>query len=82
MIRKLLLASLITIAGAFSLVAQFPIHVYGTVTNNNGGGQDSVDLWVSVWYADSSFCQEETWTGVDGSYDVTLDCPPNDPNVL
>src|SRR4029079_17940042 len=82
MIRKLLLASLITIAGIFSLAAQFPVHVYGTVTNANGGGQDSVNLWLSVYYADSTFCQAEAWTGVDGTYDVTLDCPPNDPNAL
>jgi hypothetical protein len=82
MIKKLLLASLITIAGIFSLAAQYPIHVYGAVTNANGGGQDSVNLWLSVFYTDSTFCQAEAWTGVDGNYDVVLDCPPNDPNGL
>jgi len=82
MIRKLLLASLITIAGFFSLDAQNPVHVFGTVTNANGGGQDSVNLLLSVFYADSTFCQEEAWTNADGTYDVTLDCAPNDPNVI
>jgi len=82
MIRKLLLASLITVAGFLSLGAQNPVHVYGTVTDANGGGQDSVNLLLSVYYADSTFCQDEVWTGFDGTYDVTLNCAPTDPNIL
>jgi len=83
MIKKLLLASLLTVAGLFSLEAQNPsVHVYGTVTAANGGGQDSVNLWLSVYYADSTFCQAEVWTVMDGSYDVELPCTPSDPNVL
>ncbi len=80
--RKHLLASLITLIGLAGLNGQDPVHVYGTVYGVNGGGQDSVNILVSVFYADSTFCQSSTFTGPDGTYDVTMSCTPSDTNVL
>ena len=81
-IRKLLLTSLITFFGLASLAAQAPVHVYGTVYDANSGGEDSVYIQVSVFYADSTSCQSSTFTNVDGSYDVVMPCSQADTNVL
>ena len=48
-IRKLLLTSLLSFVGLLGLVAQQPIEVGGTVYDANGGGQDSVNIQVSVF---------------------------------
>jgi hypothetical protein len=68
--------------GLAGLSAQDPVHVYGTVYDANGGGQDSVNIQVSVFYTDSTSCQSSTYTNVDGGYDVVLPCSQPDTNVI
>lgn len=78
--RKLLLTSLITVVSFITLVAQNFITVSGLVTDINGFGVEGVTINVSVFFADSSFAQATTITGIQGDYLVQLEA--GDPNIL
>jgi hypothetical protein len=78
--RKLLLISLLTLVSLAGLFAQNMVHVHGTVTNDDGGPQDSVNILVSAYFADSSAVLYSLYTEPDGTYAV--DITPPDPNLF
>ncbi len=79
-IRKLLLSSLLTLLGLLTLEAQQNIHVYGTVADGNGAGQQDVNLNVTAFFADSTVFFEMAVTDAGGDYEVYIPYP--DPNIL
>jgi len=79
-IRKLLLNTLLSGVSLAGLLAQNNVHVHGTVTNANGGPQDSVNILVSAIYSDSSGVFESVYTDINGAYEVDFSGPP--PNFL
>ena len=76
--RKLLLISLFTLMSLVGLMAQNQVHVHGTVSDANGNSQDSVNILVSAFFADSSAVFYSLYTAPDGSYEVDFSTPgPN-----
>src|SRR6187549_1906157 len=76
--RKLLLISLFTLMSLVGLMAQNQVHVHGTVTDANDDPQDSVNILVSAFFADSSAVFYSLYTAPAGSYEADITTPgPN-----
>src|SRR5687768_8800456 len=72
--RKLLLISLFTVMSLTGLLSQ--VNVHGTVTDANGSPQENINILITAFFPDSTGFYESTFTGADGTYEVTLSAPP------